>query len=108
MRKCPRITKDGPQLLGEIAEERRVLGNWCPKKKGQYAIHRSHPRHPPNKGTSVEEQLWEHGERAIVQEPVTSTLNARSWQSGRINKGVTPEQRHAAHCNSQQVEGSVG
>ena len=65
------------------------------------------PRHPPNGGTSIEGQLWKHGERAIVQEPVTSTLNARNWQSGGINEGVTPEQHHAVHCNSQQVEGSV-
>ena len=36
------------------------------------------------------------------------TLNARSWQSGRINEGMTPEQCHAVHCNSQQIEGSVG
>ena len=70
------MTKEGPKLLGEIAEERHVLGNWCPEKKGQYAIHHSLPRHPPNEGTSVEGQLWEHGERAIVQEPVTSALNA--------------------------------
>ena len=81
------MTKEGLQLLGGIAEER----NWCPEKKGQYAIHRSLPRHPPNKGTSVEGQLWEHGERAIVQEPVTSALNACSWQSGRINEGMTPK-----------------
>ena len=66
------------------------------------------PRHPPNGGTSVEGQLWKHGERAIVQESVTSALNARSWQSGHINEGVTPEQCYAAHCNSQRVEGSVG
>ena len=66
------------------------------------------PHHLPNGGTSVEGQLWKHGERAIVQELVTSALNARSWQSGHINEGVTPEQCHAAHCNSQQVEGSVG
>ena len=71
-----------------------------------------HPPQPspssPNEGTSVEGQLWEHGEKAIVQEPVTSALNARSWQSGRINEGMTPEQHHAAYCNSQQVEGSAG
>ena len=85
------MTKEGPQLLGEIAEEQRVLDNWCPEKKGQYVIHHSHPHHPPNEGTSVEGQLWEHGEKAIVQEPVTSVLNARSWQSGRINEGVTSE-----------------
>ena len=62
----------------------------------------------PNKGTSVEGQLWEHGERAIVQEPITSALNARSWQSGHINEGMTPKQCHAAHCNSHQVEGNAG
>ena len=102
------MTKEGPQLLGEITEKQRVLDNFCPKKKGQYAIHHSHPRHLPNKGTSIEGQLWEDGEKAIVQEPVTSALNVRSWQSGRINEGVTPEQHHATHCNSQQVEGSIG
>ena len=31
------MTKEGPKLLGEIAEEHHVLGNWCPEKKGQYA-----------------------------------------------------------------------
>ena len=41
-------------------------------------------------------------------EPVTSALNARSWQSGRINEGMTPEQCHTNHYHSQQVEGSVG
>ena len=45
---------------------------------------------------------------AIVKEPVTSTLNARSWQSGRINEGMTPEQCHPIYCNPQQVEGSAG
>ena len=44
----------------------------------------------------------------IVGELVTSALNARSWQSGRINEGMTPEQCHANHYHSQQVEGSVG
>ena len=43
-----------------------------------------------------------------MEEPVTSALNARSWQSGRINEGMTPEQCHVAHYNSQQVEGSAG
>ena len=40
------MTKEDPKLLGEIAEEHHVLGNWCPEKKGQYAIHCSLPRHP--------------------------------------------------------------
>ena len=88
--------------------------NWCPEKKGQYAIHRSRLHHPqtspssPNKGINVGGQLWEHGERTIVGEPVTSALNARSWQSGRINEGMTPEQCHANHYHSQQVKGSAG
>ena len=49
-----------------------------------------------------------HGERAIVGEPVTSTLNASSWQSGHINEGMTPEQCYDVHCYLQQVEGSAG
>ena len=44
------MTKEGPKLLGEIVEERHVLGNWCPEKKGQYTIHRNLPRHPQTKG----------------------------------------------------------
>ena len=28
--------------------------NWCPEKKGQYAIHRSPPRHPQTKGLAYE------------------------------------------------------
>ena len=82
--------------------------NWCPEKKGQYAIQSSPPRHPQTKGLAQGGQLWEHGERAIVEELVTSALNARSWQSGRINEGMTFEQCHAVHCNSQQVEESAG
>ena len=48
------------------------------------------------------------GKRTIVEEPVISALNARSWQSGRINEGMTPKQCHVANCNSQQVEGNAG
>ena len=44
----------------------------------------------------------------FVKESVTSALNACSWQSGRINEGMTPEQCHPVYCNSQQVEGSAG
>ena len=51
---------------------------------------------------------WEHGERDIVKEPVTSALNAYSWQSGCINEGMTLEQCHPVYYNSQQVEGIVG
>ena len=53
-------------------------------------------------------QLWGRGGVAILGEAVTSTLNARSWQSGRINKGMTPEQYHLIYCNSQQVEEGSG
>ena len=102
------MTKEGPKLLREIAEERHVLGELVSWE--ERAIR--HPPQPssssPNKGTSVWGQLWKHGERAIVKEPVTSALNARSWQSGHINEGMTPEQCHVVHCNSQQVEGSIG
>ena len=35
-------------------------------------------------------------------------INARNWQFGRINEGMTPKQCHATHCNSQQVEGNAG
>ena len=102
------MTKEGPKLLREIAEEHHVLGVLVPRE--ERAV-----RHPPppspsslNKGTSIGGQLWEWGERTIVGEPVTSTLNARSWQFGRINEGMTPEQCHANHYYSQQVKGSAG
>ena len=106
--KRPRMTKEGPKILGEIVEDRHVLGELVPWK-GR-AI--NHPPQPspsfPNEGTSVGGQLWEHGERAIVKESVTSALNARSWQSSRINEWMTPEQCHPVYYNSQQVEGSTG
>ena len=62
----------------------------------------------PNERTNIEGQLWGHDGGAIIEESVTSALNARSWQSDRINKGMTPEQCHLVCCNSQQVEGSAG
>ena len=102
------MTKEGPKLLGEIAEEHYVLDELVPWE--ERAVR--HPPQPspssPNKGTSVGGQLWEQGERTIVGEPVTSALNARSRQSGRINEGMTPEQCHADHYHSQQVEGNAG
>ena len=63
-----------------------------------------HPPQPspssPNKGTSVEGQLWEHDERTIVEEPVTSALNARSWLSGLmkewpLNSAMLPTATHS-------------
>ena len=44
------MTKESLKLLGEIAEKRHVLDNWCLEKKEKYAIHRSLPRHPQTKG----------------------------------------------------------
>ena len=69
------MTKEDPKLLG---------GNGNTPSKAALPV-------VPNEGTSVGGQLWEHGERAIIKESVTSALNARSWQSGLINEGMTPE-----------------
>ena len=41
----------------------------------------------PNERTNIGRQLWGHGGGAIIEESVTPALNARSWQSGRINEG---------------------
>ena len=102
------MTKEDLKLLGEIAEKHHVLGELVPWE--ERAVR--HPPQPslssPNKGTSVGGQLWEQGNRIIVGEPVTFALNARSWQSSRINEGMTPEQCHANHYHLQQVEGSAG
>ena len=43
----------------------------------------------------------------IIEESFTSALNARNWQSGRINEEMTPKQCHLICCNSQQVEESA-
>ena len=102
------MTKEGLKLLGGIAEDRHVLGelvSWI--GKGNSPSKAALPV-VPSEGTSVGGQLWEHGEKAIVKESVTSTLNAHNWQSGCINEGMTPEQCYLVYCNSQQVEGSAG
>ena len=102
------MTKEGPKLLGGIVEDPHVLGelmSW--KGKGNTPPKTALPV-IPSEGTSVRGQLQEHGERAIVKEPVTFALNARSWQSGGINEGMTPEQCHHIYYNSQQVKGSAG
>ena len=61
-----------------------------------------------NERTNIGGQLWGHGGGAIIEESVTSALNAHNWQSGHINEGMTPEQCHLVCCNSQQVEESAG
>ena len=95
------------------ATRRNRRGTSCPRQLVSWEERTiRHPPQPspssPNEGTSVEGQLWEHGERTIVEELVISALNACSWQSGRINEGMTPKQCHAVHYNSQQVEGNAG
>ena len=62
----------------------------------------------PNEKTNIGGKLWGHGRGAIIEEAVTSTLNAHSWQSSRINEGMTSEQCHLVCCNSQQVVESTG
>ena len=102
------MTKECPKLLGGIVEDRPVLGkpvswkgkNDTPSKAALPVV--------ANERTSVEGQLWGHGGRTIIEELVTSALNASSWQSGRINEGMTPKQCHIVFCNSQQVEESAG
>ena len=102
------MTKESPKLLGEITKEHHVLGELVPWEE-RVVRHPSQPSpSSPNKGTSVGGQLWEQGKRTIIGEPVTSALNARNWHSGCINEGMTPEQCHANHYHSQQVEGSAG
>ena len=60
-----------------------------------------------NERTNIGGQLWGHGGGAIIEESVIFALNDRSWQSGRINEGMTPEQCHLVCYNSQQVEESA-
>ena len=102
------MTKEDLKLLGEIVEDHHVIGELVPWE--ERAVR--HPPQPtpssPNKGTSVGGHLWEQGNRTIVGESVISVLNAHSWQSGRINEGMTPEQCHANHYHLQQVKGSAG
>ena len=102
------MTKEGPKLLGGIVEDRHVLGELVSWKGKGNTPSKATLLVVSSEGTSVGGQLWEHGERAIVKESITSALNARIWQSGRINEGMTPEQCHPVCCNSQQVEGSAG
>ena len=99
-----RMTKEGPKLLGDIVEGRPVLGEPMSWKGKSSTPSKAALPIVANERTSIGGQLWGHGGRTIIEESVTSALNARSCQSGRINKGMTPEQCHPICCNSQQVE----
>ena len=102
------MTKESPKLLGGIAEDRPVLGEPVSEKGKSSTPSKAALPVVSNERTSVGGQLWGHGGRVIIEESVTSALNARSWQSGHINEGMTPEQCHIVCCNSQQVEESAG
>ena len=88
--KHPRMTKEGPKLLGGIAKDRPVLSepvSWkgksnTPSKAGLPVV--------ANERTGIGGQLWGHGGRTIIGESVTSALNNHNWQPGRINEGMTP------------------
>ena len=90
--KRPRMTKEGPKLLGGIAEDRPVLDEPVSWKGKSSTPSKAALPVVANERTSIGGQLWGHGGRTIIEESVTSALNACSWQSGRINKGMTPEQ----------------
>ena len=106
--KRPRTTKEGPKLLGGIVEDRPVLGEPMSWKGKSSTPSKAALPVVANERTSVGGQLWGHGGRMIIEESVTFALNARSWQSGRINEGMTPEQCHLVCYNLQQVEESTG
>ena len=98
------MTKEGPKLLGDIAKGRPVLDKLVSWKEKSSTPSKAALPVVANERTSIGGQLWGHGGRMIIEESVTSALNARSCQSGRINKGMTPKQCHPICCNSQQVE----
>ena len=102
------MIKEGLKLLGGIAEDCRILGKPVSWKGKSGTPSKAALPVVANESTSVGGQLWGHGGRTIIEKSVTSALNARSWQSGCINEGVTPEQCHLVCCNSQQVEESAG
>ena len=99
------MTKEGPKLLGGIAEDGPQRTDVMEGKSGTPS--KAIIPVIPNERTNIGGQLWGHGGGAIIEEFVTSALNARSWQSGRINEGMTPEQCHLVCCNSQQVKESA-
>ena len=72
------MTKEGPKLLGGIAEDRPVLGkpvSW--KGKSSTPSKAAFPV-VANERISVGGQLWGHGGRTIIKESVTFALNTRS------------------------------
>ena len=76
--KCPRMTKEGPKLLGDIVEGRPVLGEPMSWKGKSSTPSKATLPVVPNEGTNTGRQLWGHGGGAIIEEAVTSALNAHS------------------------------
>ena len=85
------MTKEGPKFLGGIAEDCPVLGKSVSWKGKSGTPSKAALPVVANERTSVGGQLWGHGGSTIIEESVTSALNARSWQFGCINEGMTPE-----------------
>ena len=83
------MTKECPKLLGGIAEDRHVLGKLVSWKGKSGTPSKAALLIVTNERTSVGGQLWGHGGRTIIEESVTFALNAHSWQSDRINEGMT-------------------
>ena len=84
------MSKEGPSY--KEASPRTILssanqGHWRGK---QHTLKDNPPSRPKQKANTVG-QLWGRGGWAILGEAVTSALNTRSWQSGRINEEMTPE-----------------
>ena len=73
------MNEEGLKLLGGIAEDCPV----SPRRTGIMEGKSSTPSKAtlpviPNEGTNTGGQLWGHGGGAIIEEAVTSALNARS------------------------------
>ena len=73
------MTKEDPQLLGGITEDRPVFGKLMSWKGKSSTPSKAALPIVANERTDVGEQLWGHGRRTIIEESVTSALNARSW-----------------------------
>ena len=80
------MAKEGPKLLGGIAKNRPVFGkpvswkgkNSTPSKAALLVV--------PKERTNIERQLWGHGGGAIIEEVVTSALNAPAGNLAALMK----------------------
>ena len=72
------MAKEGPKLLGGIAENRPVFGKPVSWKGKSGTPSKATLPIVANERTSVGGQLWGHGGRTIIEESVTLALNART------------------------------